>query len=117
MTDKHAEAQDFKSSMAKSLIDWHFKVEPRLSVVFRIISTNEGAPNEPIKLLEVNDATVSTGSVVPFGFAKSNDLPFPTVIAEVTPQELERIDKGEIPLPEGWSLQHADKFQRPVSAE
>jgi len=62
--------------------------------------THEDDPNEPIKLLEVNAATLSTGSVEPFGFTPTQSVPFRTVIAEVTPEEFERIRKNEIGLPQ-----------------
>lgn len=40
--------------------------EPDLTHVIRIVGDNEDAPDEPIKLLEVNAATVATGSVEPY---------------------------------------------------
>jgi hypothetical protein len=45
--------------------------------VYRIVNDNEASPDEPIKLLEVNGATLATGSVEVFGFGPSRDLPFP----------------------------------------
>ena len=38
---------------------------------------------------------------------------FPTVIAEITPDEFERVRRAEIKLPEGWSLANVQKFDRP----
>ncbi len=103
-----------KEQVAQELAQWHFEVEPDLVRVVRVVGTNEDDPNEPIKLLEVNAATLSTGSVEPFGFTPTQSIPFRTVIAEVTPEEFERIRKNEIGLPEGWSLSET-VFERPAA--
>lgn len=93
-----------KDQVAKDLALWHFQVEPDLVRVVRLVAEDEIDPAEPIKLLEVNAATFATGSVEPFAFAPTQSVPFPTVIAEVTPSEFQRIESGEIALPSGWSL-------------
>ncbi len=105
-----------KDKVARELVEWHFGVEPDLSRVIRIVSENEDAPDEPIKLLEVNAATVATGTIEFFAFAPSVSTPFRTVIAEVTPEEYERIRCEELRLPRGWSLANAQLFERPRAA-
>ena len=105
-----------KDEAVRELAEWHFGVEPELTQVIRIVADDEDAPDEPIKLLEVNAATVSTGSVEPYAFAASASLPFPTVIAEITPEEYERIRRDEIKLPTGWSLTKTQLFKRPQAA-
>lgn len=105
-----------KKEAAERLIAWHFEVEPELLEVFRIVSDDEEAQGEPIKLLEVNAATFATGSIEPFSFAPSDDVPYRTVIAEITPEELERVRRKEIALPPGWSLEKAEAKQRPKVA-
>jgi hypothetical protein len=105
-----------KDQTVRELADWHFGVEPDLTQVIRIVTDNEDDPGEPIKLLEVNAATVATGSVEPFAFAPSESVPFPTVIAEVTPEEFSRIERDELELPKGWSLAKAQWFKRPRAA-
>ena len=57
-----------------------------------------------------------TGSVEPYAFAPSKSVPFPTVIAEVTPEEYERLQRGELKLPAGWSLVRVQRFERPQAA-
>ncbi len=105
-----------KDEAARELADWHFGVEPDLKRVIRIVTDDEDSVGEPIKLLEVNEGTVATGSVEAFAFAPSTSVPFPVVIAEVTPEEYERIERKEIALPEGWSLSKAQLFERPRAA-
>jgi hypothetical protein len=102
-----------KDEVAKRLIDWHFRIEPEITAIYRIISPNEDAAGEPIKLLEVNEATVETGRVQAFAFGPAEDICFPSAVAEVTPAEMLRIRRGEIRLPQGWSLDTAEEFLRP----
>jgi hypothetical protein len=101
-----------KDEAARDLIQHHFAVEPELRAVYRIMSANETSPDEPIKLLEVNAATVATGSVEVFGFAASKSTPFSVMIAEVTPDELEQLKSNPRAMPHGWSLAQALVFER-----
>jgi hypothetical protein len=103
-----------KKEAADKLIAWHFEVEPNLREVYRIISKDEDDPDEPIKLLEVNAATPPSGSVDAFTFAPSGDVPYRTVVAEITPEEFERLGKDkDLKLPSGWSLDQAEVFKQP----
>src|SRR4051812_22612625 len=109
-------APQAKDAAASRLIQWHFRVEPELREVYRIVMDNEGSQEEPIRLLEVNAATVPTGSVEPFAFSPTEEIPFRTVIAEITPEELESVRSNPDALPEGWSLSRAERFVRPKSS-
>jgi len=102
-----------KDQVAHELVEGHFAVEPELRQVLRIMAAREDEPNEHIKLLEVNAATVATGSVEPFAFGPTGGSPYGTVIAEVTPEEFDQIVRCELPLPRGWSLDDAKTFRRP----
>jgi hypothetical protein len=106
-------AMHVKDAAARRLIEWHFTVEPELREVYRIVVDNEESQEEPIRLLEVNAATVSTGSVEPFTFSPTQEIPFRTVIAEITPEELESLQMNPEALPEGWNLSRAERFVRP----
>src|SRR5258706_3347004 len=106
-------AKPSKDDAAKLLITWHFDIEPEMTEIYRFVSSNEEDPEEPIRLLEVNEVTVPTGNVEVFGFRPSADVPFWTHVAEITPHELERIRSGQIPLPNGWDLQRAQRYRRP----
>lgn len=106
-----------KDEVAARLIAWHFRIEPELRAIYRIISSNEDIAGEPIKLLEVNAASVETGRVVPFAFGSSGDITYPCVIAEVTPAEMDAIRQRKIALPAGWSLETARELLRPRDAD
>lgn len=101
-----------KDQVARELIAEHFAIEPHLQTVYRIVAENEGSATEPIKLLEVNAATVATGDVTLFEFAPTQDVPFPTVIAEVTPVEFAALLADGSKLPKGWRLDRAQRFTR-----
>ncbi len=42
-----------KDDVARDLIRWHFLVDPEIKAIYRVVSPNEAAEGEPIKLLEV----------------------------------------------------------------
>lgn len=102
-----------KDEAARNLIDWHFRVEPDIVEVYRFLSPEEEAPDEPIKLLEVSEATLPTGRVDAFGFGPAEDFPYSTVVSEVTPEEMEKIKEGLIPLPAGWRLDSCVRIPAP----
>lgn len=96
-----------KDEIANQLAQKHYQVEPGISKIYRLTSTPslEAYPEEPIKLLEVNEDTIPAG-IMPLGFdpAPTNGIPFSCVIIEVTPAEMDRIQARELPLPRGWTL-------------
>jgi hypothetical protein len=106
-----------KDAAAEALITVHFEVEPGLRSVYRILSEREAEPDEPIKLLEVNENTIETGRVEPFGFAATSDSSYACVIAEVSPDELEQLQRKLIPMPSNWSLERSKLYPRPQAAE
>ena len=106
-----------KDDAVKELVEHHFAVEPDLRAVYRIVGDREQAPDEPIKLLEVNAATVPTGSVEVFTFSPSAEVPYRVQIAEITPEELEQFRGDPTAVPRGWDLARVELFARPDAAE
>jgi hypothetical protein len=96
-----------KDEAARQLANRHYQVESGLTRIFRLTGDSEVEVNpvEPIKLLEVNAATVSCG-VMPlhFGPLPASGVPFPSVIVEVTPEEFAKIETHELQLPPGWVI-------------
>ena len=96
-----------KDVAAKTLARKHYEVEEGLTRIFRLIGPNdaEAAESEPIKLLEVNEATVPSG-VMPLHFGAIPDLgiPYPSIIVEVTPAEYDQIAAEAVKLPKGWRI-------------
>jgi hypothetical protein len=78
---------------------------------YYIFSNRHGA-GERIRLIEVNRNGFPTGRIEAFYFAPSQEVPFKTYLADVTPEEWQQILSGEIPLPEGWSREGSREFLR-----
>ncbi len=104
-----------KAEIAQRLADVHFAIEEDLIRIFRIgrQSGAEEQPSEPIKLLEINAATVPSG-ILPLHFGPLPDrgIPFASVIIEVTPEEFSRIEAHELSLPQDWRI--LEELPRPV---
>lgn len=59
----------------------------------------------PVLLVQVTESTLpSPDAVVTTGFYPTRDFPFPMTVAQVTPSEFDAISRGELALPDGWTL-------------
>ena len=103
MTENH----DIEKAAAFLAKD-NFEVEDGLE---RIVWLRQGA-GDKIRLIEVNRNGFPTGRLEAYYFAPSEEVPFKTYLADVTPKEWQKILTGEIPLPEGWSLEGSREFLR-----
>jgi hypothetical protein len=103
-----------KDLEAKQLAAAHYQAEPGVTHIFRVYVAGqaEARPDEPIKLLEVNENTIAAG-VMPLGFSPAPDIGIhhPSIILEVTPEEFEQIQREQLRLPSGWNL--GDLLPRP----
>lgn len=106
-----------KNEVARELIEWHFKIEPEITEIYRFIASDEDNDYEPIKLLEVSEATLTAGRVMPFGFGATEEIPYRSVVATITPEEMQQIKNREIPLPQGWNLSTAQVTAAPSKEE
>jgi hypothetical protein len=89
-----------REKIARELVGYHVIAEDE--IVLAVLYAREGGdrPEEPIKLLEVNRATVPAG-VMPVYFGQTREYP-PVVIIEVTEEEYRAVADGSLPLPDGW---------------
>jgi hypothetical protein len=94
-----------KDMVALHLAKSHHADDPAIVRIVRLLAAEENAPAEPIKLLEVNPGTSPSG-IMPMTFNPdpSSNVPFSSVVVEITVQEFSRIQKGKIELPHGWTL-------------
>lgn len=96
-----------KETETRRLAAIHYRVEPGVTRIHRIIDTNDdkATADESIKLLEANANTIAAG-IVPlrFGPLPSEGIHHASVIIEVTPDEFRRIKCGELRLPNGWEV-------------
>lgn len=96
-----------RARIAKDLVDWHFKTDDLLEEVIVYLGTGD----EPIRFLEISEATVSRDVFEPFGFGPTKEVPYRTSIALVTRGELERLRPT---LPTSWREENAwRRFKRP----
>ena len=84
--------------IVKQVVESHFETEQGL---VQIVWFPDPQGKE-IRLIEVNRDTLPTGEVQTFRFAPSQEVPLPIRVADVTPEEWERIEKGQILLPDEW---------------
>src|SRR5438046_58985 len=94
-----------KEQTAQMLADAHFAVDPTITRIFRVEAPNEGASLVPLKLLEVSKSTPELG-ISPVGMAAdpAHGIFYSSIVIEISPRELERLDKAELSLPHGWRL-------------
>ncbi len=102
-----------KDEVAEDLANWHFLMEPTIQEIYIIPSSLEGENDDPINLLEVDVQAVETGYVDAFRFNPAGDITYPSVVALITPYELEQIKHSALQLPLGWSLENARRIIRP----
>jgi hypothetical protein len=97
--------------VVEKIVHEHFEVEESLEKViwFRTDATQE------INLLEINSRTPATGDVLSFYFPPSDEVPYDLHLAEVTPEEWQKVLQNEIPLPEGWNLKNYQVFSREMA--
>lgn len=108
-----------KDQEALELARLHYQIETGLIEIYRIVTGSddlERLPNEPIKLLEVNENTVPSGvRPIRFGPSPASGLNFASIVVEVTPDEYQRIHSHQPELPHGWKV--GDMIPRPPTEE
>ena len=92
-----------KEDYAKAVVFRHRRGNSNLRRVVRYFAPGEDALDEPIKLVEVNSATVPAG-VMPLLFGRSprRGADHSVILVEVTPAEYKAIRAGQLQLPAGW---------------
>lgn len=80
MVDRHQQAQQLADTWARSDED------VKQVYGFHVIADRD---DQPVEFLIVSASALPTGSVEPFGFGRSKEVPFPTRIASVPEGEFE----------------------------
>ena len=92
-----------RDEFARSLVTRNAEIEAGIIRAFRLLAPHEECPHEPAKVLIVNRDTPESG-IIPLAFGPDERNPYPYVIVEVTENELERLRRGELTLPDGWII-------------
>jgi hypothetical protein len=89
----------------------HLSTEPALR---EVVYLPAGAPANEIRLVEVNALATDAGPVEPLDFGADADLPgaHRVLVADVSPEQWDRLARGELALPPGWALAGARAFDR-----
>ena len=101
-----------KDKIAEILVREHFKAARSIKEIYRILSDKEEDPNEPIKLIEINDLTPEVGTY-DLEFSPADEILFPSNIVELSSKELEKVKKRQLHLPKGWDLNKSIHYLRP----
>lgn len=90
---------DYETAV-KTLADWHRESDQPPQKVFSFPDPT----GTTVRLIEVTDIVPDTGEVYPIAFGPTPEMPYRTIVAQVTSPEWDAILDGEIELPEGWDL-------------
>jgi hypothetical protein len=102
-----------RDAMARWYADRHLRTDPGI-VEIHYLPAN--APDREIRLVEVNAliATRTENPIEPLDFGVDMGAPskHTLLVTDVTPEQWERIEEGQLALPDGWSLEDAVRFPR-----
>ena len=82
------------------LVKSHLKCDRKMTRAFLCSSENDGV----IRLLEVSESVPPMEEVLPFDFdaAPNDNIPYPSSIILIAPEDMEKIETGRMSLPVGW---------------
>jgi hypothetical protein len=106
-------AQFNREEMARWYAVRHLNTDPGIRTVYYLPT---GSPEREIRLLEVNDliAVRANDPLEPIDFGVDIDSTesHSLLVLDVTPVQWDRIRRGELPLPDDWSLDNTVPFTR-----
>ena len=100
-------------SMARLYAKRHLKTDPGIREVYYLPA---GAPEREIRFIEINDLIADRDKhplePIDFGVDIGGTEAHTLLVLDVTPVQWEKINKKELQLPTGWSLDGAKPFPR-----
>jgi hypothetical protein len=89
------------ADVAADLAKAHKAEDPETQAIY-LAKSSESASE--VRLVEVSGSLGGSGEVLPFRFAPRDDLgvPYASVVVLLSPEDWERLNKGELSLPAGW---------------
>ena len=91
--------QDY-SEATQTLAEWHGARDFTDLVIYSLDDPVE----ETVRLIEISPAFPTIGEIVPVTFGKSSHFPFRSSVVQVSRKDWDRIEAGDLLLPEGWGL-------------
>jgi hypothetical protein len=94
-----------KDETARLLADAHFRLDQGITRIFRVVEADESDSSRPVKLLEVNPMTTEVG-ISPVGMTADprRGVFHSSVVIEISPDEFECLQRGELKLPDNWRV-------------
>jgi hypothetical protein len=103
-----AENQFDRDNTARYYAKQHLKTDPGIQEIY-YLPTN--APEREIRFVEINNLIVNRDKdpiePIDFGVDMGSDTAHQLMIVDITPAQWEKIQKNELRLPKGWSLDNA----------
>jgi len=92
-----------RDAMARHYADRHWSIDSGLKGIYYLPTD---APEREVRLLEVNDLVAAITPLEPFDFGVEPNGPHAHTlnVLDVTPEQWEAVERGELTLPSGWSL-------------
>ena len=88
-----------------TLAEWHGADQQEPVEIYTFPDPDE----QTVRLIEVSDGNPRIGKVMPVEIGRSNEFPFRSATALLTPDEWQAVTRGEITLPSGWDLDGAER--------
>lgn len=101
-----------KDETVRWYADRHLKTDPGIRAVYYLPA---GAPEAEIRFVEINElmAVRESDPLEPIDFGVDIEgSEHKLLVVDVTPTQWDRIRRGELSLPTGWSLDQALQFSR-----
>jgi len=88
--------------VARDLAVAHRREDPATKEIFFLRPS--GRVDE-VRLVEVSGSADSAGEVLPFRFGPNatEGVPYASVVILLSPEDWERVKRGDLELPEGWN--------------
>lgn len=109
MTKRHLS----RDALARSYANRHLKTDPGIREVYYLPAD---APEREIRFVEVNELIANRDQdplePIDFGIETNGETAHRLVVLDVTPAQWEKINRRELPLPQGWTLKDATHILR-----
>jgi len=100
-----------RDSMARWYAKQHLLTDPGVVSIYYL---PRNAPEREIRFLEVNkligEQTDDALEPIDFGVDAETENAHRLLVLDVTPRQLKRIQRGALPLPEGWTLEGVKQY-------
>jgi hypothetical protein len=100
-----------RDSVAATYAKRHAEADPAIRAIYYLPT---GAPENEIRLVEVNEAILGTAGPEPIDFGVDSGTPneHKLIVFDVTPEQWEEIKAKPLGLPPGWTLDGSQEISK-----